>query len=122
MGLGLGLTRPAQAGEIAGSYLASRAATGDRAPPHAPHPLPALLRSSFASQKLLGELLLNGNEIGRSGATKLIQYARVRVRGRSRCRWVTLPLGLVRVRLRCRCRWLGLGLGCNEIGRVDRPR
>ena len=31
--------------------------------------------NSFASQKLLGELLLNGNEIGKSGATKLIQYA-----------------------------------------------
>jgi hypothetical protein len=86
LGLGLGLTRPAQAGEIAGSHLTSRAPAGDRAPLHAPHPLPALLRSSFASQKLLGELLLNGNEIGRSGATKLIQYARVRVRGRSRCR------------------------------------
>ena len=38
-------------------------------------PPPAVARSSFASQKLLGELLLNGNEIGKTGATKLIQYA-----------------------------------------------
>ena len=61
----------------AGSHLASRPATDDCAPLHTPRtlPLPAVARSSFASQKLLGELLLNGNEIGKTGATKLIQYA-----------------------------------------------
>ena len=46
-----------------------------RTVPHCTLPLPAVARSSFASQKLLGELLLNGNEIGKTGATKLIQYA-----------------------------------------------
>jgi len=32
-------------------------------------------RLCLARSQLLGELLLNGNEIGKTGATKLIQYA-----------------------------------------------